>query len=288
MLPAFRMIKVAVKKSARKKKESFYKKVPEIVMEEKIDMTEEKKPRKKLKNRPFIVGLVIVLIIILGAVGFYAYSYFQQDAVTIGSTPSEKQVKEVIEKVGKLVVLPEGETPTIATVTDVDKLRNQPFFKNAQNGDKLIVIGSTKEAILYRPSINKIITMAPINASETSSPSATTSSEESNNTTPTPTSSKTKVAVLNSTKESGLAKKGSDLLSKDAFEIAGTSNAQGEYELTSISVINKSVVTDAVTSKIISSLGKVKAVTKPLPSGEAAPAGADVVIILGSDFAESY
>lgn len=283
-----------MKKSARKKKDSFFQKPKEAFVEA-INMSEKEKKRGIFSNRPLVVGATVVLILIVGLGAVYVFTYFQKDAVQ-SSVSTDKQVAEILEKLGKLVVLPTNETPTIATVTDVDKLSGQPFFRNAQNGDKVVIIGSTKEAILYRPSINKIITMAPINNTDLgatpSSPSAQT--QGSAQVTPsqvTPTSAvvaKAKVAVFNSTKEVGLARKGADLLSDDAFEIVGTSNAQGEYEESTIVVINKNAASDAAVKTIIASYKDIKLVVKTLPSGEAAPAGADVVIILGSDFAEAY
>jgi hypothetical protein len=58
--------------------------------------------------------------------------------------------------------LPVGETPTVATISDKEKLKDQPFFKMAENGDILFAYTTAMQAILYRPSTNKIINVAPI------------------------------------------------------------------------------------------------------------------------------
>lgn len=68
----------------------------------------------------------------------------------------------LIGKVGQLMELPADEKPTIATVSDVNKLQGQPFFDKAQNDDKVLIYKAAKEAILYRPSENKIINVGPI------------------------------------------------------------------------------------------------------------------------------
>lgn len=67
----------------------------------------------------------------------------------------------IMEKLSRIIVLPE-EVPSIATVTDVEKLKNEPFFAKAQNGDKVIVYSQAKRALLYRPSENKIIDITVI------------------------------------------------------------------------------------------------------------------------------
>lgn len=76
---------------------------------------------------------------------------------------STKDVALLAEKVGKLVVLPEGETPQVAAVTDPEVLRSQPFFAEAKVGD--IVLIYSKKAVLYDPIANKVIIVAPVNSS---------------------------------------------------------------------------------------------------------------------------
>jgi hypothetical protein len=55
------------------------------------------------------------------------------------------------------------EKPTIATVENTKKLTSQAFFKNARNGDKVLMYTQTKKAILYRPSEDKVIEVAYLN-----------------------------------------------------------------------------------------------------------------------------
>ena len=75
----------------------------------------------------------------------------------------EAQTKTLIDRVGLLMQLPAGETPTVAGVSDAAQAKRQSaFFANAANGDKVLMYVKAGEAILYRPSTNKIILVAPL------------------------------------------------------------------------------------------------------------------------------
>lgn len=111
--------------------------------------------------------LIVLLVIIVFAVGAYYFLVYQKNNA-ISQDPNQVSLAEaenLIEKIGRLIELP-NEQPQIATVSDASKLPNQPFFKNAQNGDKVLIYKIAQKAILYRPSINKIIDVAPLAASQ--------------------------------------------------------------------------------------------------------------------------
>lgn len=76
---------------------------------------------------------------------------------------SQKEVDRIVKKVGRLVVLPENETPTLATVSEPDKLKDQPFFANAKTGFKVLFYTQAKKAILYDPEKDRVVEIAPIN-----------------------------------------------------------------------------------------------------------------------------
>lgn len=64
------------------------------------------------------------------------------------------------------LTLPSDEQPTVATVSDPNKLKDQPFFAGAEKDDKLLIYTNSKKAIIYRPSTNKIINVGPIAISD--------------------------------------------------------------------------------------------------------------------------
>jgi hypothetical protein len=138
---------------------------------------------------PWLAALIL-LIAAGGTAAYYVKKYNDsQKEVKRLSNPQQvakDQTKELLDKVGKLTVLPTNETPTIATVTDINKLKDQAFFANAQNGDKVLIYTKNKKAILYRPSTNKIINIAPVNIGKGSTKtSGTTTQSSTSSTTPT-------------------------------------------------------------------------------------------------------
>lgn len=139
---------------------------------------------------------VVAVLLLLAAAGTAAYYMGRyndsQKKVKQLSNPTEAaklEQQQLIAKIGSLTDLPKGETPTVATVTDLTKLQGQAFFANAQNGDKVLIYTQAKKAYLYRPSTNKIINIAPVNLGSGSN--ATSSTSNTTTTPTTPTSKKT-------------------------------------------------------------------------------------------------
>ena len=128
-----------------------------------------KKPAKKSGKKIFVWTLVILLVLALAGGGVYAYKKYsdvKKENDRLAANPQEavkKEQENLIAAVGALTELPQGETPTVATVSDASKLQSQAFFVNAQNGDKVLIYSQAKKAFLYRPSTNKVINIAPVN-----------------------------------------------------------------------------------------------------------------------------
>ena len=109
------------------------------------------------------VLIIILIVAIAAAVFFYTKYQDSQDRLKHPDTIAKAETQSLVEKTGKLIELPTGEQPTVATVSDVSKLSNQTFFANAKNGDKVLIYSKAKKAILYRPSDDKVINVAPLN-----------------------------------------------------------------------------------------------------------------------------
>lgn len=116
--------------------------------------------------KPLTIIIALVLSLGLAGASYYLYQNSQQELAKIKNDPrsvAQEEAKALIAKIGGLIALPAGEDPTVATITDKEKLKDQPFFAKAENGDKVLIYTSAKKAYLYRESINKVIDVAPIN-----------------------------------------------------------------------------------------------------------------------------
>lgn len=201
-------------------------------------------------KRNYINAVAVVLIVIAIAIIYFLFRTVFRP---------QNELKTVLKAAGKLIVLPQNEQPTLATVSDKTKLLNQPFFADAQNGDKVLIYTNAKKAILYRPSINKIIEVGPVTIA---SPTA---------------AQKIRVAIYNGTKISGLAAS-TELQLKEktnSIEVVSKTNAKGDFSknlVVDITGKNKNMV-----QELINIIGGEAAT---LPAEETKP-DADILVILG-------
>ncbi len=108
--------------------------------------------------------LMLILVVAIGlAIYFFTQYRNSQNKLKHPDVVAKAETQSLVSKVNRLTVLPTGEQPTVATVSDVSKLSGQTFFANAKNGDKVLIYSQAKKAILYRPGEDKIINIAPLN-----------------------------------------------------------------------------------------------------------------------------
>ena len=116
-------------------------------------------------NKFKTLSIILLILLFLGSVGggYYYYDKYTKTKAML-ENPEEAtkaETESVLKNIGELMELPDGE-PTVATVLDKDKLQDQEFFAKAENGDKVVIFAESKIAILYRSSVNKIISFAPV------------------------------------------------------------------------------------------------------------------------------
>lgn len=216
-----------------------------------------------LNYKYLIPAAVVIALLVLGGGG---YLYYQKSQVQLNpNLNTQDEVKKVVAKVSKLIDLPVGEEPTVATVTDITKLKDQSFFAKAKNGDKVLIYTNAKKAILYDPTLNKVLDVAPINIGSSSAQ----------------TLAPAKIALRNGTTTVGLTTKVELELKKTIanLNVVSKENAKiQDYEKTTIILINDSFKDEAalIAKALNATIGT-------LPAGEVKPPDADVLIILGKD-----
>ncbi len=211
--------------------------------------------------------LIVLSLVVVGASGYFFYNNTTQSAkgVSTGQTMDKNELKKLTDEVAKIMILPQGEDPNVATVTDIDKLKDQPFFVDGKNGDQVLIYANAKKVILYDPSSKKIVNVAPLTVGNTQ----------------TPTQVQAKIAILNGTSKVGLAAKVEAEVIKDfpQANIVSKANAtKNNYDKTIIVVLNQGAK-DASTN-----LAKaLNVLVGELPPVENKPTGVDIVIIIGKD-----
>lgn len=240
--------------------------------------------------KPALIALTVLFVMFIAVTGYFYAQNRKTKALLANPTEAAKQeATDLVTTIGKIVKLPVGEEPTIATVSDKDKLKDQAFFAEAENGDKVLVYSSAKKAILYRPSISRVIEMAPVNVnappvSSTVVPgsvagTSTASAEQS----PTPTVVQkplaAQVAVYNGTGVKGLAATVESKLkiALSWVQVIKRGNAAMEdYEKTVVvDIAGKPAEAAAIATQLGVSVS-------PLPAPETKPE-ADILVIVGKD-----
>lgn len=125
--------------------------------------------RPALRNKRVIVLAVTSLVILGAAVGGYLVWHHGK---TDSGSKNKAESAQVLTAVGQLYMLPSNEQPTVAAIQDITKLSGQAFFKNAQNGDYLLVYSNAKLALLYRKSVNKLVNVGPVSLGNNAASSA--------------------------------------------------------------------------------------------------------------------
>jgi len=244
----------------------------------------------KFSKKRAVIIIVIVLIMLIPSVYFYIQYQSTKDLLQNPKAQTSAQTKSLVAAVGKLIELPQNEQPRLATVTDVTQLVGQSFFAKAKNGDKVLIYTQSGKAILYRESINKIIDVAPVNASavgEQAAQQAATGEQAKAaqlSVSPTPVAKvqEANVMILNGTLTSGLAKAASTKIQSALpnITVLGTGDAaNSSYQNTVVVDISgsKSEAANQV-AKLLG--GKVQV---SVPAGEK-NSTSDILVILGSDF----
>lgn len=222
-----------------------------------------------LSPRVLISAVVVGLVITSVGVGVFFFDKYQRTKEELARVQNpaqyaQEEAKKLETIVGMIIALPEGEVPTVATVTDKEKLAEQAFFKRAENGDKILIYTQAKKAILYRPGQNKVIEVAPVNIGQGAVAGASDELAAS-------------VVLYNGTTTEKITRKVENLLPRTVKILSRDYANKRDYGKTLVvDLAGKKQEAEAI-AKLL------KAQVAPLPEGEATPS-ADLLIIVGADF----
>ena len=128
-------------------------------------------PKKQLRlplGKLTLPWLIVMVLVLASIFLFFQYRDAKNRLKATNPAAVSKQVSNTVAQVGTLILLPSGEKPTIVTVRDASKLKNEKFYADAQNGDITLVYAKAQKAILYRPSSHIIVNAAPVTVSPAS------------------------------------------------------------------------------------------------------------------------
>ncbi len=206
-----------------------------------------------LDSQKIIYIIAGVLLIGLAAVAIYFYIQYQN----IKKNPNQVAKAEtdaLVAQVSKLIDLPKDETPTVATVLDKEKLKDQPFFAGAENGDKILIYTKSKKAIIYRPKDNKLINVGPIAIDQ---------------------KAQLPIAIVNAGGDSGAVESKLNNKFTSGITIVSKTDAKNRNSVKKVTVVDVSGQNAEAAKQIAAELGGE---VGSLPAGEAAPQGASIVV----------
>lgn len=142
------------------------------------------KPKKEskflnfLKKKWWVLLIIGVVLALISATMYLGSSYFgainQQEVKGTQTTnqdgqPTDITVEDLMTEIRKVIKLPDEE-PEIAIISNVDLLKGQNFFKDAENGDAVIIFKTESRGLLYRPSTKMILEYTKVDIADPDSP----------------------------------------------------------------------------------------------------------------------
>lgn len=250
---------------------------------------------KLIFRKHWKILLTVIILTLAFTPTYYFYRKYQNLQKNIPTQNNlDEDNKILISRLSDILDLPSDENPTVAVVTDPEKLKDQPFFAKAKKGDKVIIYPLARQAILYDVGRNKILEYNRINLADSTNTAPAESTLPASPISPSPIidtafqNTPFTVVLYNGTNSSGLTFRVEQLLKENKINakiIDRDSARKKDY--------NKSLVVDLGTGKsnIGESLAQIlnaefvqkmpQGEIKPVASGSAVPV--DFLIIAGKE-----
>ena len=122
--------------------------------------------QKPKSRRLLIVGLLAGGLLVLASGTAAGFWFARQHAGSSAATSDAAKKQEIVREVGAMYLLPAGEDPTVAIIQDRSALGAEIFFKNAQNGDAVIVYKTAGLGLIYRQSLHKLVNVQTVSLAQ--------------------------------------------------------------------------------------------------------------------------
>jgi hypothetical protein len=120
-----------------------------------------KLPRFTRPKSAVLIG-AIAIVLFAGLASFFFWRYMSVKSGANSQQSNIDKSTKIVEAVDRLYRLPTDETPTVAAIQDKTKLEGQEFFKDAANGDYLLIYKQAGFALLYSEKENRLINVRPV------------------------------------------------------------------------------------------------------------------------------
>ncbi len=217
---------------------------------------------------PLVIGIFSVLLVAIALFGI-ANRFTYPSTVATAPRSGPEDVKTLIHKVARHIVVKSDEAPSVATVQDPELLRKQSpvFYQDVQLGDRLLVWSD--KAVLYSPTRDVILMVSPL----VSPSSSATSTKETIH-----TEELASIEVRNGSGRSGMAKAVAEKLVNVGFRVLPPGDASTN--------ISTTILVKSAGREFPQAIEKLKELLRAgvgeLPQGEASTT-ADILVIIGAN-----
>lgn len=128
----------------------------------------KKEEKSSDKQTGWLAPVLGLAILIFAAWSFYSYMQIKERLNSLSSVEGqqafqEQEAKKAARVLSKHMLVPTEEVPNVVVVSDIETLvQEQPFFEGSANGDQLFVYPEFGQAIIYRPSVDRIVKVGPV------------------------------------------------------------------------------------------------------------------------------
>lgn len=242
----------------------------------------KEKPRKVTKKKIIIFGTIAILFVV-SVISSIAYIQARKEISYLKEPDAQvelqkQEIEALVARVRRHIVLPEDETPIVATIKDAETLsKEQPFYSGAKNGDKLLVYSNALKALIYDPDKDIILNVGPVQLQQP----AETQQQTVEKNTETERENQLSIEVRNGSGVIGAAAKLKDEIGNNtAYTVIKAGDAiHTNYQKTLLVNFTDNSKNDMI-SKLAAAVGAT--VVTLLPDDEA-PTPAEALIIIGSE-----